>query len=764
MIDTDNLRTASLYINNQLLSRGLLRDGRDIDFADLSEGGFGTAESASRIISILNDLIIRRDVSVESNPACLGKISHSNQPCLQRDAEQRESLSTAVRSLRAENLKHTSDIARLSEKCAEAQRKSDIATTSEASLKTQLKSAESAMRGLKDELARTKGLVAQVRAACATEIRRRDRQIETLKKQVGEATRARGTRTSTGILSISVTGDVGSEEKKSLTSGGNIEDKDYSLRSETNAFLASLAQNLSQENEALLKVVQQAKDQLREMSGWSGEEKEDSEAVKPQGWEEMSSELGAVMNHLRTILTNPSFVPIEEVMVREEEIDRLKAGWVKMESRWEDAVHLMDGWRKRMAASGRPIGEEDVRMGLHLSPVRVSDVEETRAAREPGLPAVKEESEEEMEDDELMRSPCPPKGAHRVMIDDGEREAEEEEEQEEGEENPEEDVYDSDTSDSDPDDDIAADVYDVEELNDNATGIEEAAATADDDIRQSIESDPPPVPPHARPLQNSSSAGNRGPQQSSLRQKPSGSVATADRSGAAINTESAKLTSSRITRPLAVAQRQRPIATRTTKPEEQRLRVASTTSLDEALLSNNVKETDKAAENSQAEEHAPSRSGPAAGTGSKAGNLRSNPRRMPVRLAQPRPNNVSRPQPASPSKTAIAAKLAAAEKQADAARARAKLRALRTQGTVQRPTVANSTAEPRNPRPVKTDTSSVTSTRSASPVKQAVVPQEEEKEKPEKRKRDRRVAKASSRRRSTLSPFELQSLIAGNVE
>ncbi|KAM0248648.1 hypothetical protein ACHAQJ_009390 [Trichoderma viride] len=748
MIDTENLRTASLYINNQLLSRGLLRDGRDIDFGDIG-GEFGTAESASRIISILNDLIIRRD----------------------RDAEQRESFSITVRNLREENLKHTSDIARLSEKSAEAQRRSDIATTSEASLKTQLKSAELAMRGLKDDLARTKGLVAQVRASCATEIRRRDRQIETLKKQVGEAGRARGTRTSSGILSITVTGDVGSEERKSLTRGGNIEDEDYSLRNESNAFLASLAQNLSEENEALLSVVRQAKDQLREMSGWSSEERQDSEVDKPQGCEEMSSQLGAVMEHLRTILTNPSFVPIEEVMVREEEIDRLKAGWVKMESRWEDAVHLMDGWRKRMAKSGRPIGEEDLKMGLHLSPVRVSNVEETRTARQPGLPAVKEESEEEMEDNEFMQSPCPPKGSHQIMIDDAE--------EDEGEgEDPEEDIYgnsndDTSESDDDEDDDMAADEYDVEELNNDPSETEETPAAADEHVRQSIESEPLLEPPQSGPLQNSSSAGNRGPQQSKLGQKPSSSATTAEKESqrpttAAANTEAPKSTSSRVTRPLAVTQRQRPVAAKITKPEEP-LPTASTTSLDEALLSNNIKEVHKVSENSRPEEHPPSRSGPAVGASSKAGNLRANPRRMPVRLAHSRPNSVSRPQPNSPSKSAIAAKLAASEKQAVAARA--KLQTLRSARTVQRPAAASATelskptasaTELSKPTASKTNVSAVSRTRSASPVKREAAQQEAPK--PEKRKRDIRAAKVSSRRRSTLSPFELQSLIAGNVE
>lgn len=72
MTDLSNLRTASLYINNQLLSRGLLRDGRAIDFADPAGASKGdgkdnsdndnTANTMARVISIVNDLILRRDV------------------------------------------------------------------------------------------------------------------------------------------------------------------------------------------------------------------------------------------------------------------------------------------------------------------------------------------------------------------------------------------------------------------------------------------------------------------------------------------------------------------------------------------------------------------------------------------------------------------------------------------------------------------------------------------------------------------------------
>lgn len=66
MIISDNLRTASIYINNQLLSRGLLRDGDTIDFAypaGVVDNDGELAETMGRIMGVVNDLILRRDVS-----------------------------------------------------------------------------------------------------------------------------------------------------------------------------------------------------------------------------------------------------------------------------------------------------------------------------------------------------------------------------------------------------------------------------------------------------------------------------------------------------------------------------------------------------------------------------------------------------------------------------------------------------------------------------------------------------------------------------
>ncbi|KAK3328321.1 Afadin and alpha-actinin-binding-domain-containing protein [Cercophora scortea] len=458
----DNLRTASLYINNQLLSRGLLRDGQTIDFTRPGETDGEVAATMGRVIAVVNDLILRRD----------------------RDAEHRESLSTSLRTLRAESLRQANDIQRLQDKHVEAQRKVALSQSAETTMQAQLRTAEATIQRMKDEAARTKMLVAQTRSACTNEVRKRDRQIDGLKKAVSDAGRARGTSKSPGVMSISILGEI-SPSAETTPQQDATADGAYDLRMETNSFLAELAKGLSEENETLLALIRRTTEQLKQMSGWEKEDDGrdlafDGHAMAlPTNCAEMAAEIAGILEHLRTILTNPSFVPIEEVVVREDEIHRLRHGWEKMESRWQEAVHLIDGWRKRMQVSGRPVNMEELKMGLRLSPVRVQHIEETAQGLPIGLrlSAVPEEAEEASG----MRSPSPAGSLHLVP------------------EAGHEDLDDSDCASSIFEDDVDIDDFDVEEPN-----IEI--------LHQSImmESPPLPIPPQLTPLRETSAAGNRG--------------------------------------------------------------------------------------------------------------------------------------------------------------------------------------------------------------------------------------------------------------
>ena len=63
-MESQNLQAASTYVNNILLARGLLKGGRAIDFADPENEDGGTDATMARVINLVNDLVLRRDVGI----------------------------------------------------------------------------------------------------------------------------------------------------------------------------------------------------------------------------------------------------------------------------------------------------------------------------------------------------------------------------------------------------------------------------------------------------------------------------------------------------------------------------------------------------------------------------------------------------------------------------------------------------------------------------------------------------------------------------
>ncbi|KAI0205870.1 Afadin and alpha-actinin-binding-domain-containing protein [Astrocystis sublimbata] len=517
MIDPENLRTASLYINNQLLSRGLLRDGQTIDFADPEGSDGGLQYTMGRVISVVNDLILRRD----------------------RDAEHRESLSTTLRTLRADYQRQTTEFGRQTERLGDTQRQVDIAEATERSLRAQVKTAELGIAKLKEEMAKMKSLVAQTRSACANEVRKRDRQIDTLKKAIADAGRVRGGARNRDIITISITGEFGGEGDNNMgLPVGATDTEGYNLSMETNGFLTALAKGLSEENEGLLALVRRTVDGLREMSGLERDtdfalehhgslQVREVIAMQPphKSAEELASELEAIVEHLRSILTNPSFVPIEEVEVRDEVITRLRAGLETMEARWKDAVYMIDGWRKRMVSSGKSVDMDDLQMGLRLSPVRVRDVVETANIDSMRLSCVQEAEEVEEEEDEEVKEeekvadhprqdaqpqsqPQPQPQPHPQRF--GSRSPESvrlvsasyDEVQQPVEDDLGDDLSESESSIFQDDDDLEIDDLDVDEP--NVQILQTSTASNLDN------SSPLPEPPQLSPLKDSYSSGNRG--------------------------------------------------------------------------------------------------------------------------------------------------------------------------------------------------------------------------------------------------------------
>ncbi|ORX96347.1 Afadin and alpha-actinin-binding-domain-containing protein [Clohesyomyces aquaticus] len=402
-MESFNLKTASTYINNLLLARGLLRDGKPIEFAHPSRGEGGREVTMAQIINLVHDLILKRD----------------------RDQEHRESLADTLRSLRTESTRQTVALEKLQTRNDDLARQLSLAQSQERSARAALRTAESSARSLREEMLRLKTTVQQVRTSCANDIRKRDIQIQRLKTHL--TSQQRGNKT--GLVGASITITPGAAGAGGAASCGreeeaDIDDPEYSLRQETTEFLTQLSQGLSDENDNLIGLVRSTLLTLKELQGMPesqrledgeglstiGEEDEETRQgmlyALPASYETLASDMDAVLENLKNLLTNPSFVPIEEVEMREDEIVRLRAGWEKMETRWRDALTLMDGWRRRMASGGDTINLEELKLGLNLGAgLETVDKEDVSIMTEDdeGVSSALEE----LDDDGLENPPSP---------------------------------------------------------------------------------------------------------------------------------------------------------------------------------------------------------------------------------------------------------------------------------------------------------------------------------------------------------------------
>ena len=173
-------------------------------------------------------------------------------------------------------------------------------------------------------------------------------------------------------------------------SSRDLGDPEYSLKQETTAFLTQLSQSLSDENDGLIGLLREALTTTKELLGLPANTQAMADSAigsrgsgddiadvghnivhaLPTSYETLATELDYTLSHLRKILTNPNFVSVEEVVVRDDEIVRLRQGWEHMEARWRDVLSMMDGWRRRMD-TGETLRLEDLQQGMGLvSPVR----------------------------------------------------------------------------------------------------------------------------------------------------------------------------------------------------------------------------------------------------------------------------------------------------------------------------------------------------------------------------------------------------------
>lgn len=272
----------------------------------------------------------------------------------------------------------------------------------ERTFKANVSSVDATIRGLKEQVQRMRNTVQQVRAQCANDVRKRDLEMQKLRSYLAE--RQRGKRDGMGVTTINISSTVDRESKsKSMTGGEGVNDPGYSLRQETTEFLTELCQNLSDENDELITIARNSIQTLKDLQGMPCEEEtgqtnaamsvgsqqfsQSPVQALPTSCEELNLQMNMVLDELRTLLTNPSFVPLEEVELRDEEIKRLRGSWEKMENKWKQALWMMDGWNKRLSDGGDLMRIDELQMGLS-SDCSIDSENRTRESVEDGTSSV----------------------------------------------------------------------------------------------------------------------------------------------------------------------------------------------------------------------------------------------------------------------------------------------------------------------------------------------------------------------------------------
>jgi hypothetical protein len=148
-----------------------------------------------------------------------------------------------------------------------------------------------------------------------------------------------------------------------------------------------------------------------------GDDEDDSQQdmlhALPTDYETLADDMDTVLDNLKNLLTNPNFVAVDEVEMREEEIHRLRAGWEKMEARLRESFILMDSWRKRMT-NGDTINLEELKMGFGFSEgfetvdrEGFSMIQEESEAEEAASSALEEDVDDAEEQEETGHFPSP---------------------------------------------------------------------------------------------------------------------------------------------------------------------------------------------------------------------------------------------------------------------------------------------------------------------------------------------------------------------
>ncbi|KAF3907757.1 hypothetical protein AA313_de0209693 [Arthrobotrys entomopaga] len=319
-----DIYTASQYLNNLLAARGLLKGGHKIAF----DNPTADENTPTRIINLVHDLVRRRD----------------------RDGEQKETLAMGMKTLKESENKANASADRYKSRCEELERRCATLQGQERVLNANVRSAEVTAKALKDETARLKVMVQQVRTQCANDIRKRDHQISKMKERLLEKSRGgRGNKQPISFPGVTLSGSA-STTHFSGSINSEVARTDHTLTDDTTAFLTTLSQNLADENDTLVSMIKSTITTLKAISGMDTDV--DQEAELEEGdrnvitndvsYTALSNEVDEVLEHLKDMLNQPNYVPLEDLDIRDREIERLRTQLQGTLEAWKNAIALVD--------------------------------------------------------------------------------------------------------------------------------------------------------------------------------------------------------------------------------------------------------------------------------------------------------------------------------------------------------------------------------------------------------------------------------------
>ena len=247
------------------------------------------------------------------------------------------------------------EIERLQAKNREADRLLAVARNQETVLRESAKRGELAARDLRAQTSKYKADLEKVRGQFVSENRRRDLEVQKLKRHIDDFQRGR---------------------KDGLVRSGG--DCDQLERNQNNSFLADKLGSVCRENDAVRALIRDTMKELRKMTDVKSTKTKSLQDVPADvgastftlgSYDAMTKDVSSVLEQCRSVLEDPSFVSVESVeeAFREQEtyIRDLRSGWEKMAGRLRQTQQMMVSWRERMM-DGDSIDLNDLGLGLDL--------------------------------------------------------------------------------------------------------------------------------------------------------------------------------------------------------------------------------------------------------------------------------------------------------------------------------------------------------------------------------------------------------------